>query len=249
MTRPPAAGSRWLVRRVRRPDAPIDLYCFPHAGGSAGEYVRWSDDLAEAQVWGVQLPGRASRMSEPSITRMDELVERVVDGIDFGERFALFGHSLGSLVAFEVARALQRDGKPLPQRLFVSSGPPPPVPRGTERIHDLPDDAFLTRVEQLWGALPEPIKSNADLLKIALGQFRADLAVFETYEHQPGPPLDSPITAFAGAQEALAADLDGWKAHTAADFESHVLPGHHFYLREQKAELLRHIAGALRHTA
>ncbi|GAA4920836.1 thioesterase II family protein [Streptomonospora salina] len=239
---------RWLISRMRRPDAPIGLYCFPHAGGSPGEYVRWSDDLPNVQVWGVQLPGRGSRMSEPAVTRMSALVEQVLESVDFGERFALFGHSLGSLVAFEVARGLQARGRPLPQQLFVSSAPPPPSMSHSSRpLHTLPDDELLARVEAMWGALPSAVKTTPELLRVTMGPFRNDLAILETYVHEPSGPLKCSVTAFAGSQEApIARDLSGWRDHTVGGFESHLLPGHHFYHREQRPALLRIVADSLR---
>ncbi|MFE2276716.1 thioesterase II family protein [Streptomyces sp. NPDC059454] len=242
--RPP----RWLVHKTRHPDAPIDLYCFPHAGGSPGEYVRWADGLPHVQVWGVQLPGRGSRMAEAAITRMPALVEQVLEGIDFGKRFALFGHSLGSLVAFEVARGLQARGRPLPRRLLVSSVPAPSrLSHRSPALHTLPDGELLDQVQALWGAFPEAVTARPDLLRVTLASFRDDLALFENYTYLPGEPLQCPVTAFAGSQEPEAIrDLRGWRAHTAGGFAAHLLPGYHFYHREQRPELLRLIADTLR---
>src|SRR5205823_943244 len=94
-------GTPWLVCRQRRPEAAMRLYCLPHSGGSAGEYVRWSDGLPGVEVWGVQLPGRGQRVGEPPLTRMPALVAALVASVPFRPPFALFGHSLGGLVAYE----------------------------------------------------------------------------------------------------------------------------------------------------
>ena len=239
-----AAGSPWLIRRARRPDAPASLYCFAHAGGSPGEYVRWSDDLPGIAVWAVQLPGRASRLSERPFTRMQPLVEAIVGEANFRPPFALFGHSLGGLVAFETARALRNLGEE-PSHLFLSSCPPP-LPAGTRSpIHSLPDPALLAEIEQRWGPLPARVRADPAFLATVLSYHRADLELFETYHHVPGEPLSCPLTVFAGDAEQGVPALDGWRPHTTASFDLQLFPGHHFYLRQQRAELLGAIAKAM----
>ncbi|RKH39255.1 thioesterase, partial [Corallococcus sp. AB050B] len=96
------------------------LFCFPHSGGSVGEYVRWADLLPDLEVWGVQFPGRGARAEEAPFTRLNELVDALVRAVDFGASFAFFGHSLGALVAFETARRLRDLGRTPPDALFLS---------------------------------------------------------------------------------------------------------------------------------
>ncbi|WP_328491417.1 alpha/beta fold hydrolase [Streptomyces sp. NBC_00414] len=235
----------WLVRRERRPEAASSLYCFTHAGGSPGEYVRWSDDLPDVQVWAMQLPGRASRRAEPAFTRMRPLVDALLDKVVFEEPFAFFGHSLGGLVAYEVARALRERGREQPERLFLSSSPPPPLVHGEAPLHQLSGAELLPALERRFGALPEPVRANPALLEIVLAYYRADIEVFETYDHLPGEPLDRPITAFAGTEEADTLHIEGWKAHTSAAFDLGFLPGGHFYLRAERQELLRRVGEAM----
>jgi surfactin synthase thioesterase subunit len=239
-----AAPSRWLIRRERRPAAPASLYCFAHAGGSPGEYVRWSDDLPEIAVWAVQLPGRASRLSERPFTRMQPLVEAIVGAVNFRPPFALFGHSLGGLVAFETARALRELGQE-PSHLFLSSCPPPPLAGTRSPIHSLPDPALLAEIEQRWGPLPARVRADPAFLAIVLSYHRADIELFETYRHVAGEPLDCPLTVFAGDAEPGIPDLAGWGPHTTASFDLRLFPGHHFYLRQQRADLLGAVANAM----
>jgi surfactin synthase thioesterase subunit len=240
-------GGRWLVTRTRRPDAVADLYCFVHAGGSPGEYVRFGDDLPDLQVYGVQLPGRAARRAEPAVTGMAELVDAVVGALDPARPFAFLGHSLGGLVAFEVTRALRTRGRELPSRLFLSSSPPPPHTRGEPLVHTLPDDELLREIERRWGELPAQVHTDATLRAMALDVFRADIQLFETYAYEEQPPLDIPVHVFAGDQERDTLHVENWSAQTTGPFHATHLPGGHFYFREpiQRGQLLARVRGAM----
>ncbi|RKG78833.1 thioesterase, partial [Corallococcus exercitus] len=129
-------NSPWLACRIRRPDASMRLFCFPHSGGSVGEYVRWADLLPDIEVLGIQLPGRGARAEEAPFTRLHDLVDTLVREVDFGTSFAFFGHSLGALVAFETARRLRDLGRAIPSALFLSAAPAPQLPpRGIPASH------------------------------------------------------------------------------------------------------------------
>src|SRR5712672_1543756 len=145
------AGSAWLACRQRRPDAAVRLYCFPHSGGSAGEYVRWSDWLPGIEVWGLQLPGRGPRLAEEPYLRVDALVEAIVDSVAFRPPFAFFGHSLGAVVAFETARALRDRSGPKPEALILSAYHAPHLPNTTPEVHRLPGAQLWPIVERQFG--------------------------------------------------------------------------------------------------
>jgi surfactin synthase thioesterase subunit len=230
----------WTVRRRRRSDAAASLYCFPHAGGLPGEYLRWSDELPRVQVWGVHLPGRTTRRAEPPYTRMDELVDALVSAVDFGRDrpFAFFGHSLGALVAFEVAKELRARGREAPGRLLVSSCPAPPLPPAARPVHGLPDDELLDAIERGTGESLAHLREDAGLREHALASFRADYALLDRYRPRRAEPLDCPLTVLAGSEEPWAAWRDGWAAHTRAGTELRVVPGGHFHFRERKADVL-----------
>ncbi|MFC4908269.1 thioesterase II family protein [Actinomadura gamaensis] len=244
-----AGSGRWLVRRRPPPDARADLYCFPHAGGMPGEYARWADHLPDVRVSAVQFPGRGSRPDEPPSTRMGALVEALASQVTFGTDgvpFALFGHSLGALVAFEVVRALRSRGLRRPDLLCVSSCPAPPLSPVRERMHELPDGELLAEIERRWGALPEQVRADPDLLAPVLGRYRADFAVLETYEFEPGEPLDVPILALTGADDGNRPErVRDWRRHTQGKFAFRVLPGGHFHFRERPGEAPRLVRAAL----
>jgi surfactin synthase thioesterase subunit len=234
------------IRVIERPapaTAVATLYCFPHTGGAAGEYARWSAHTPGLRLVALQPPGRAHNLGQPAFTAMPELVREILAQVRFTPPFALFGHSLGALVAFEVARALQ----PKPLRLFVSSCPPPPLPGQAQPLHLLDDTGLHAEIERRWSPLPAATRSDKDLLTAALACYRADLQVLETYEHVPGPRLHSPITAIVGAAEPNGgAWTTGWREHTDGAFESCVRPGGHFHTRQDPDGLGRLLSDTVR---
>ncbi|RYZ43787.1 MAG: thioesterase [Myxococcaceae bacterium] len=243
MTKP----SPWLACRLRRPEASVRLFCFPHSGGSVGEYVRWADLLPDIEVWGVQLPGRGARAEEAPFTRIHELVDSLVASVDFGTSFAFFGHSLGALVAFETALRLRDLGRTPPDWLFLSAAPAPQLPpRGLPPSH-LDEAGLLTALEPTYGELILELREDAELRELLLPGLRADLSLVESYLHAARAPLHCAMTVTGGVQDDLTREeLEPWSAHTAGPFELHLLPGGHFYLREQKATLLRLVEETLR---
>lgn len=229
----------WLTYRRPRGVATVALYCFPHAGGGTGEYVRWLDGLPGVWACGVQPPGRGSRLFEPAFTRMTELVDAIVSAVTFTAPFVLFGHSLGGLVAFEVTRALRERGEPQPQRLIVSGcGDPLTAARGPA-LCSLGDAELLSQIERLGGPLPAELRADPELLAITLAGLRADLEVIETYSYRPERPLECPVTVVVGADDGRAARAAEWRDHTAGRIDLHVLPGGHFYFRERQSDVKR----------
>ncbi|MCY1020088.1 thioesterase II family protein [Pyxidicoccus sp. MSG2] len=232
---------------MKRPEASVRLFCFPHSGGSVGEYVRWADLLPDVEVWGVQLPGHGARAEEAPFTRMRELVDTLVGAVDFGTSFAFFGHSLGALVAFETARRLRGLGRTPPGWLFLSAAPAPQLPaRGIPASH-LDEDGLLTALEPTYGELALELREDAELRELILPGLRADLSLVESYPHEAGAPLDCAMAVLGGTRDDLTREeLEPWRVHTTGPFELHLLPGGHFYLREQKDTLLRLLGERLR---
>jgi surfactin synthase thioesterase subunit len=240
------AESAWTVCRLRRPAAALRLYCFPHSGGSPGEFVRWADRLPGIEVLGIQPPGRGARLAEPAIRDVRTLAGALADAVDFREPFAFFGHSLGAYVAYETARELRARGRALPCPLFLSACPAPSVPRRIPPLSGLPDADLVARIERYFGRLAPELRADPDMLALVLPAYRADFAAAETYEAGAGEPLDVPITAFGGTEDGVsAADLRAWSAYTSGPFELHRFPGGHFYLRDQAEALLATLAATV----
>ena len=218
--------------RSPQPAALARLVCFPHAGGGPMVFRGWTRGLApDVEVWNVTLPGRAGRASEPFARGWTPLVDEFATAIadDVPEPYALFGHSLGAALAFEIARALTRLGAP-PAHLFVSARDAPDSPQP----YDVPetDEELLDEVDRAYGGVPDPVRGSRELLEHFLPILRADLELAVAYEFVPGRPLDCPITALAGSVDPTVtrSGLERWAAHTAAGFELLEMPGGHFFL-------------------
>ncbi|HEY1379547.1 MAG TPA: thioesterase domain-containing protein, partial [Gemmataceae bacterium] len=171
---------RWLAYVRPRPLASVRLFCFPYAGGGASVFRGWADGLPSAvEVCPVQMPGRETRFREPAFTRLPLLIEALAESLypHLDRPFAFFGHSLGALVAFELARRLRRDGSPEPQHLFVSgSGAPQARDHSGAVIHTRPADEFWQEVGRLNGT-PAEVLTDGELRDLLLPTLRADFAL------------------------------------------------------------------------
>ena len=250
---PRAGGARgWLVDPgpPAAPAAPaVRLFCLPFAGGGASTYAAWPALFPDGvEVCPVELPGRLTRWSEKPFDRAEPLVEALATALagELDGPYALFGHSMGALLAFELARTLRRRGAAEPQVLFVSGGPAPHLPRRWEQIHDQPDDVVVARLRDL-GAVPEDVYAEPELLELLMPTIRADFSVVETHVHRPEPPLGCPVVAFAGAEdrEVPPDQVAPWHQHTTGSFTRQVLPGGHFFLHNARTALLDTVRAAL----
>jgi surfactin synthase thioesterase subunit len=240
---------RWFLTRAPRPQAAAQLFCLPYAGVGAAIFAGWPEALGdEVEVNAVALPGRERRTVEEPVIDPARIAQAIAERAD--RPYALFGHSMGGVLAFEVIRELRQAGRTLPVRLFVGGCRPPDRSRGDSvfgGLSELDDDGLLDRLVAA-GGLPVEILAERELLELLLPVFRVDFAWLDGYEYRAGPPLPIPVTAFAGTGDdsALPDVMDGWRRHTVADFALHVLPGGHFFLDDHLALLSDVIRADLR---
>lgn len=209
----------------------------------------WPRHLPDrVEVLAVHPPGRAHRLREAPLTCIEAMVDAALDDLaPFMDRpLALFGHSLGSVVAAEVARRLQDEGRPA-AHLFVSARPPR---RETEaQIHTLSDEKFVAAMNRRYQGIPDEILQHPDLLALLLPSLRADLQALETFRPDPGrPKIACPVTVFGGALDRSVSrqDLESWREETAGPCRIRVFPGDHFYIEPQRANLVSEIVETLR---
>jgi surfactin synthase thioesterase subunit len=223
------------------PNARIRLFCFHHAGGAASAFRAWPKGLpAGWEVCPVQLPGRENLFTQARFTALAPLLDALCPALRawIDRPFALFGHSLGALVAFEAARRLRQSGR-VPTRLFLAAHRAPHLPAAREPLARAPDAVLLGTLCRL-GGMPEAVLQNEELLQLLLPVFRDDLAIAEDYRWQGGPPLDCPISVLGGQEDPFVdpAALQGWGQHTRGGCRTHRFPGGHFFVRERLADVL-----------
>lgn len=248
MTLTSVATTPWLKCPTPNPKATLRLFCFPYAGGNASIFRQWSEFLpAWVEVWAVQLPGRGDRFKEAPISQLSFLVEQLFPHLQpyLDRPFAFWGHSMGALLSFELARQIRTKQHTNPCHLFISGRRAPHLPDRLPHLHTLTDREFLDELRRFNGT-PTKILDNVELMELLLPCLRADFAVCSTYIYTKQPPLDCPIAAFAGTQDFSEPPelLEGWQLQTRSQFSLQVLPGNHFF-PFTSSELLETIAHLL----
>jgi medium-chain acyl-[acyl-carrier-protein] hydrolase len=233
----------WIVHSKPNPYAELRLFCFPYAGGSALVYRQWQHVLpATIEICPVQLPGRGARLHEPPFKSLGPLVESIARALFpyVDKPFAFFGHSMGAIIIYELARLLRAEGHKGPEHLFVSGRRAPHLESREPPLFNLPDAEFFQELRRL-GGTPTEVLEHPELMQIMEPLLRADFSVAENYVHSEGEPLDCPITVFGGLQDEFTNrdDLEGWRRHTSAPCTIRMFNGGHFFLNTAQPLLLR----------
>ncbi|MEB3963736.1 alpha/beta fold hydrolase [Streptomyces kunmingensis] len=241
--------SRWFRRYpARGGDVRLRLVGFPHAGGTASLFHGWAARLPRGvELLATQYPGRQERLAEPCAESMEELADRITDaledvlGPELAAPLALFGHSLGSAVAYEVARRLDERHGIVPARIVVSGRGAPHTERGGT-LHLLDDESLIASARGL-GDLGSAVYDDPDLRPLLLPSLRGDFRLIESYRPTGPAPLRAPLTAVGGADDpgCSLTDLLSWQALTTSGYEHQVFPGDHFYLVPNEADLLTYL--------
>jgi medium-chain acyl-[acyl-carrier-protein] hydrolase len=226
--------------------AKFRLFCLPYSGAGAAIFRAWAAPLApDIEVVAIQLPGRETRRQEPLLTNLPALIQALTPVLcPYLDRpFVLFGHSVGALICFELARQLRRIDHREPFHLVVSGRPAPQLPALTPAIHQLPDADFLQELRRYNGT-PEIVLQNVELMNLFMPILRADLAINETYVYTPERPFDFSMTVLGGLHDPQVSEIDlaSWREQTNSKFSLKMLPGDHFFLKQQQTEILEIIS-------
>ena len=233
----------WFHHKREREQAELRMFCFPYAGGSALLFNKWEMSLPPAvQVIPVELPGRGARLQQspyvslPSL--LDDLEPAILPMLD--KPFVFFGHSMGAIIAFELARSLRKKYGHQALSVIASGRRAPQVPKSEPDTYHLPHEEFIAELTKLEGT-PKEVIANAELMEFMIPLLRADFQLVQTYEYSPAAPLECPITVFGGLQDRYVTldKLSPWKDQTTSKYSLHMLPGDHFFLRSSQTQLLR----------
>ncbi len=226
---------------MSHPDG-LRLFCLPYSGASAMVYSRWRRKLpAWLQLRPLELPGRGMRMSEPLQRDLKQLAFQLADEIkaELDGPYALFGHSLGGLLAFELAHALRARGLAAPLALFTSATAGPALRDVSEYAIEKTDNELLARLRELGGTSEEAL-GNHELMQMMLPILRADFLLCGSFDYGERKPMAVPIHVFGGKQDSVKVEaLLDWQEETSTGFSLDMFEGGHFYLNKQEAGLLR----------
>jgi medium-chain acyl-[acyl-carrier-protein] hydrolase len=237
-----ASSDPWSVCFNPQRSASLRLICFAHAGGGAGAFSTWHRQLPpQIELCAVQLPGRDLRRKEPFVLDMERLVEQLHVALAplHDLPVALFGYSLGGLVAFEYARALRRAKRPGPTQLIVCAARAPQQP-ADPAIHKLAQADFIREMGSRYDGIPRAVLDDPELLAYFLPVIRADLTLLASYRYRDEPPLACPITAFGGRDDhrITPKEIGFWTQQTSGAFGSRIFPGGHFFITSARDQVL-----------
>lgn len=224
----------WFVRCQHTPaEAPLRLFAFPFAGGGTAIYRQWGERLRRTNVYSALLPGRERRLGEPPIGDMSLLIDRMLPAfLSLADRpFVLFGHSMGALIAYELAIRLRAHDM-CPRHLIVSAYRSPECPK-RRVLHPLPDTEFVDELRG-YGGTEANVLAQPELMEILLPMIRADFRLHETYVFTNRPPLNCPVTAIVATRDQHVAEdeMTAWADKTDRSFALMRVDGSHFYISE-----------------
>jgi medium-chain acyl-[acyl-carrier-protein] hydrolase len=230
----------------------IKLFCFPYAGGAAASYSSWKQLLnPDIEMRAIELAARGRRMREPNYNSIDDAVDDVFNIINdelHQAPYALFGHSMGSMIAFELAYKIQRNNLPEPIHIIFSGRAAPQVSREKKRkLHHLPEKEFREQMFEM-GGTPKEFFEHPELMDLFLPLLKGDFRLTETYIHpKKNGPLDCDITVLSGRQdEDSEEEVEAWGVHTKGNCDIHFFDGGHFFIHDEPERVLNIINDAIR---
>ncbi|MGW1807667.1 thioesterase II family protein [Streptomyces sp. NPDC002078] len=240
--------SRWIRRFHPAAESGVRLVCLPHAGGSAPFYFPMSRALSpEVDVVSVQYPGRQDRRMDPAVEDIGEYADAIAAELKpwLDRPVALFGHSMGAVLAFEVTRRLERDLGLVPLAVFASGRRAPSRYRD-ENVHRRDDDGIVEEMRLLSGTDAQ-ILGDEEILRMVLPAIRSDYTAIENYRAAPGLTVSAPITVLTGDNDPRTSleEAEAWRGHTTGAFDLRVFSGGHFFLANHQEEILKIVSETL----
>ncbi|MDJ1136015.1 thioesterase II family protein [Streptomyces iconiensis] len=248
-----ASTNPWTARLRPASDTRLRLICFAHAGGGAATFRGFAQHLPDdIDLCAIRLPGRESRLREPPVRKMGELVGLLGEALEdlFDVPFGLFGYCSGALTAFELARYLRENGGPQPAALFACACPSPAMVLRDSGVHELSKDELTEHLAAL-GIIPDTILRTPGLLDMFEPSVRADYEVYETHEYVPDEPLDIPVSVYGATADPSTTEptLLGWREETTRTFSMRLFPGDHGFFEDDRAALAAGVSTELRTAA
>ncbi|HSB01711.1 MAG TPA: alpha/beta fold hydrolase [Anaerolineales bacterium] len=239
----------WFICPQANPEAELRIFLFPYAGGSPSVFNKWAAGFpgnVETRI--AHYPGRGSRHNEALIKQISVLAEGLAEAVQplADKPFAFLGHSLGGLVAFELARGLRRSHQRQPDILFISACGAPHLPDPHPPIHELPDPEFLHSLQQLHGVPAEALQ-QPEVMQLLLPILRADFQAMESYVYTPEPPLPCPIRALGGCDDPRLSRkrLEDWCLQTSSSCKAEYFAGDHFFIHTAREAVIASITAEL----
>ncbi|MDM5228721.1 alpha/beta fold hydrolase [Cytobacillus sp. NJ13] len=242
--------TQWCFNKTLKPESKMRILFFPYACGGASIYRTWQNFFSsDIEAIPIQLPGRENRITENPYYSIEELADHLFEILKplFDRPVALFGHSMGSLISYELSIRMHQSGI-IPAHLFVSAHTAPHKSNRGTQDHLLSDEQLINRLREL-SFTPEPVLQNKDLMRLLLPLIRADFAMCENYRFKHNTVLTCPVTVFGGTNdnEVSISELDDWKHYTTSDFSKVVIDGDHFFVHDQASIITTNISNKFPH--
>jgi medium-chain acyl-[acyl-carrier-protein] hydrolase len=243
IAKPCSAPNSWITYPKPNLHAALRLFCFHYAGGGALSFRGWVDHvLPSVEICLIELPGHGMRLLEPAFTQLEPLIQALTLAIlpNLFKPFVFFGHSMGSLISFELSQHLRNHHNQSPLHLFTAGHRAPQRTDPDPPIHALPESEFLEQIRRYNGT-PEAVLENYELMQLLMPILRADFTIVESYTYVARPLLDCPITALGGWQDwkVKVRDLEAWHEQTNATFSLKMFPGDHFFIHSCQSQVLQ----------
>jgi len=233
--------NKWFTNFGAKDQCSSRLICFPFSGGGANLFRPWASKIEDCEIVALSLPGRENRFYDENISNLNTLLDEITPLVDqlMDKPCVFFGHSLGALIAFELAQRLRIENRNMPMRLVVSAFRSPERLSENTIMHSLADADFLVELKKYGGTAPELVNDKASM-ECLMPMLRADFKLHETYRYRLQPKLSCPITAFCGDRDNIVDinEMKGWKAHTSSFFSIENVSGNHFFVTSETKKML-----------